>query len=55
MFVTWVGDHAPTHVHVLRDGRLLGKWNLEMGRLIEGRLPARVVGWIRELQREGRL
>ncbi len=53
--MSWVGDHAPRHVHVLRDGRLLGKWNLEGGCLMEGRLSARAVAVIRQLQREGRL
>jgi len=53
--VTWVGDHAPLHVHVFRDGRLILKWNLEKDLPMEGRAPARLVELIRELRRDGRL
>lgn len=28
VFVTWKGDHAPRHVHVYRDGKLVVKWDL---------------------------
>lgn len=28
IFVTWVGDHSPRHVHVYRDGKLVVKWDL---------------------------
>jgi len=29
VFVTWVGDHPPRHVHVYRDGELVAKWDLD--------------------------
>ena len=29
VFITWVGDHPPRHVHVYRDGKLVVKWDLE--------------------------
>jgi hypothetical protein len=29
VFRWWAGDHAPQHVHVYRDGRFLGRWDLE--------------------------
>jgi hypothetical protein len=29
IFVTWIGDHSPRHVHVYRDGKLVLKWNLD--------------------------
>jgi len=55
VFVTWIGDHAPLHVHVLRDGRLVLKWDLERDRAMDGHASARVLKLIRELRREGRL
>jgi hypothetical protein len=53
--VTWVGDHAPTHVHVYQDGRLILKWNLDEGYAIQGKPQRRVVKTIRELRLEGLL
>ena len=29
VFLTWIGDHTPRHVHVYRDGKLIVKWDLE--------------------------
>ena len=55
VFVTWIGDHAPLHVHVFRDGRLILKWNLEKNLPMEGRASARLLALIRELRQEGRL
>ncbi len=34
VFVTWKGDHAPRHVHVYRDGKLVVKRGLESGGLL---------------------
>lgn len=30
-FITYVGDHAPYHVHIrdLKDGREIGRWDIE--------------------------
>jgi hypothetical protein len=25
VFLTWIGDHSPRHVHVYRDGKLILK------------------------------
>jgi len=55
VFVTWVGDHAPRHVHVFRDGVLVVKWDLDNGQAMEGAASARVRRLIEELQEEGRL
>ncbi len=55
VFLTWTGDHPPRHVHVLRDGRLVVKWDLELHRPMEGSATGRLVGLIRELEEEGRL
>lgn len=55
VFVSWRGDHVPRHVHVYRDGEQIGKWDLDNGKLMWGRLPGRVIRIIRALCREGRL
>lgn len=55
MFVTWIGDHGPRHVHVYKDGRLILKWDLEFGLPMVGTPESRVLELIRELQSEGRL
>jgi hypothetical protein len=55
VFVTWIGDHPPRHVHVYRDGKLVVKWDLDNGRPMKGNSPAKVLSLIVELEREGRL
>lgn len=55
MFLTWTGDHTPRHVHVIRDGRLVVKWDLESHRAIKGSASRRVLKLIEELTVEGRL
>lgn len=55
VFIAWKGDHDPEHVHVLKDGKLVAKWDLEKGEEIVGRANRRVRRLIRELQEEGRL
>jgi hypothetical protein len=53
--MTWIGDHAPPHVHVYRDGRLVMKWDLKEGCVVFGAADRRVMLTIRALQKEGRL
>jgi len=55
IFLGWVGDHVPRHVHVYRDGKLVLKWNLERSVPMSGRASRRIVDLIHDLQREGRL
>lgn len=55
MFLAWVGDHSPRHVHVSRDGRLVVKWDLENWQVMEGAASARVRKLLEELVEEGRL
>ena len=55
IFVTWVGDHPPRHVHVYRDGMLVLKWNLEDGLPMKGQLTKRLLRLISELEAEGLL
>lgn len=55
IFITWIGDHGPRHVHVFDTNGLIVKWDLENDRLLEGAASARVLRCIRELQAEGKL
>lgn len=55
IFVTWIGDHSPRHVHVYRDGELILKWNLERDEPLSGDAPPHVIDLIHDLQSEGRI
>lgn len=55
VFLTWKGDHPPRHVHVLRDGRLVLKWDLELGRPMLGFASRKLAALVRELEEEGSL
>ena len=55
VFVTWIGDHPPRHVHVYRDGKLLVKWDLEREQVISGKISGVVLRLIRKLVSEGEL
>ena len=55
VFISWQGDHAPRHVHVYRDGRLVVKWDLEDHVPMWGAAPRRVLELIEELDSEGLL
>ena len=55
VFVSWVGDHSPRHVHVYRDGKLVVKWDLDHWQAMKGQASARVVRLLRELVEEGKL
>jgi len=53
VFVAWVGDHTPRHVHVYRDGRFVLKWDLENRRPMAGAPSRKVLELIRQLEAEG--
>ena len=55
VFITWVGDHDPKHVHVFKNGKEILKWNLEVHIVIEGKATKKIKKLIAELRREGRL
>lgn len=54
VFVSWIGDHAPRHVHVYRDGVLVVKWDLESWRPMKGKANRRLLKLIEELESEGK-
>jgi hypothetical protein len=57
MFVWWVGDHLPRHVHVFdKNGHIISRVNLETMQPMDiPKIERKIVELIRELQREGRL
>ncbi len=55
VFITWLGDHDPWHVHVFKDGKEVLKWNLEAQVVIEGKITKKITKLIAELLREGKL
>jgi len=55
VFLTWVGDHTPRHVHVYRDGDLVLKWDLENSAPMQGKPRRKVLELISELEYEGLL
>jgi len=55
IFLTWVGDHFPRHVHVYRDGKVVVKWDLENRMPMVGDANRRILSLIDELEAEGLL
>ena len=55
IFLTWKGDHAPRHVHVYRDGKLVVKWDLVNKTVMKGEVTNRILKYIEELEDEGHL
>jgi len=55
IFVTWIGDHSPYHVHVYRDGTLVVKWDLESDTPMQGEASKRILRLLQELRDEGQL
>jgi len=55
IFLTWIGDHSPRHVHVYSKGRLVVKWDLENAQAMKGSATGRVLQIINELIDEGLL
>lgn len=55
VFLSWVGDHTPRHVHVYFDSKLVLKWDLENQLPMQGRPTRKLLRLIAELEREGRL
>ena len=35
VFISWIGDHDPKHVHVFKEGKEVVKWNIEAQFAIE--------------------
>ena len=55
VFISWVGDHSPKHVHVYKDGKLIVKWDLENWLPMKGKPTKRILQHIMDLIEEGEL
>lgn len=55
VFLSYVSDHGPRHVHVYRDEKLIVKWDLDHEVAMKGEASPKLVELIRQLQAEGRL
>ena len=57
MFIWWIGDHRPRHVHVFdKNSKLITRVNLEtMTSMDTPEVSERILELIRELIAEGRL
>jgi len=52
LFVTWVGDHPPRHVHIYKEKRLVAKFSLEDKSVLEGSMNRRLKKMVFRLIRE---
>jgi len=55
VFLKWVGDHSPHHVHVYKDSKLVVKWDLGNWQPMKGQATARIVKLLEELLKEEKL
>jgi hypothetical protein len=55
VFLTWIGDHLPRHVHVYRDGKLIVKWDLDNWKPMAGHASRRILQLLQELEAEGKI
>ena len=55
VFISWVADHPPRHVHVYRDGKFVVKWDLENDKPMKGEATARLIELIHKLDVEGEI
>lgn len=53
LFVWYISDHPPPHVHVYRNGKAIGKFNLIDESPIKGVFSKKLILLIRELKQEG--
>ena len=57
MFIWWIGDHRPRHVHVFdKNDQLITRVNLETMQPMDiSKIEGRILVLLRELQDEGRI
>lgn len=55
VFLSYVSDHGPKHVHVYKDGSLIVKWDLDHGVPMKGKASPKLLDLIHQLQAEERL
>lgn len=57
MFIWWIGDHSPRHIHVFdKNDRFVTRVNLDTMRPMDiSQIDGKILVLIRQLQAEGRL
>ena len=55
VFLSWVGDHAPRHVHVYRSRKLVLKWDLENWKSMKGTASKIILKHIKVLLEDGKI
>ncbi|MDA3940884.1 MAG: DUF4160 domain-containing protein [Spirochaetia bacterium] len=55
VFLSWIGDHTPKHVHVYKNGKLIVKWDLENNMAMKGAETRDILKYIEALVQEGKL
>lgn len=55
VFISWIGDHNPKHVHVYKDGKLIVKWDIKNWMPMKGKPNKKILTLIEKLIQEGKL
>jgi len=53
IFVWYIADHPPPHVHIFEKGKEVAKYNLKDQCLIKGKITKKLEKIIHELMKEG--
>lgn len=53
IIVWYLYDHAPVHIHIYRDGRMVCKWAINLKVAIEGQMSKKLLRVIDQLEKEG--
>ncbi|MCD6397926.1 MAG: DUF4160 domain-containing protein [Spirochaetaceae bacterium] len=55
VFLSWIGDHTPKHVHVYKNGKLIVKWDIENNMAMKGTATRSILKYIEDLLQEGKI
>lgn len=55
VFLSWIGDHTPKHVHVYENGKLIVKWDIENNMAMKGTATRSILKYIEDLLQEGKI
>ena len=55
VFLSWIGDHSPKHVHVYKDGELIVKWDIENWLPMKGKANRTILKLLKELLDEEKI
>ncbi len=55
IFIDWIGDHSPRHVHIYKGAKLIAKFDLEKWQPMQGRINRKVMQYLVEFRKDGKL